>query len=370
MEEATRAHRVALERERDQDIKNIDEWEDATRKIATDHLDAQQAIYDQELANARRFITNQADLLLAEREINQKRTRLINQTVEELERIQREAQKRRDQIELQADARVLALRDAQRKAELDALRRSLNDGLIIESAFLKRELELTEQAFNDRQIHRDLELNQLTTSAERKADLDNDKTESEIKHTEDVKRLTDERIKARRREVVEGTPAPGGPVAIDPNRVFDDSFLGPVPKAEDPIDSLSEAFARLGEQMHETFGIGAEAGKQFGEVLDNAFSEIGFAVGDLVHQWVLFGTTGPAAMRRVTAAVLASLAAQAAVKAVFQLAEGFAALFLNPAQAAAHFKAAALFGAVAGAAAIAGRSVAGDLFTRGHGGGR
>jgi hypothetical protein len=73
------------------------------------------------------------------------------------------------------------------------------------------------------------------------------------------------------------------------------------------------------------------------------------------------------------ASVLAALAQEAAVKALFQLAEGFAALFFNPGEAALHFKAAALYGAVAATAAIAGRAVAGNAFQTqgaGTGGGR
>lgn len=103
----------------------------------------------------------------------------------------------------------------------------------------------------------------------------------------------------------------------------------------------------------------------FKEALDlvgDSVNDLAFGIGDLVQQWVLLGDTGPDAMRKLTASVLAGLAAQAAVKAVFQLAEGFAALFFNPAEAAAHFQSAALFGSIAGVAAVAGRSVAGDLF--------
>lgn len=105
------------------------------------------------------------------------------------------------------------------------------------------------------------------------------------------------------------------------------------------------------------------------ELVGGAVADLAFGVGDLVQQWVLLGETGPNAMRKLTASVLAGLAAQAAVKAIFQLAEGFAALFFNPAAAAAHFQSAALFGSIAGVAAVAGRSVAGDLFKPSQAGG-
>ena len=89
----------------------------------------------------------------------------------------------------------------------------------------------------------------------------------------------------------------------------------------------------------------------------------------MIEQWVLLGTAGPNAIRKMTAQVLAGLAAQAAAKAIFELAEGFAALagFL-PGPAALHFKAAAFYGATAAAAGVAGRAIAGDLFQQKSGG--
>lgn len=117
-----------------------------------------------------------------------------------------------------------------------------------------------------------------------------------------------------------------------------------------------------------------EAGvKSFADVATVAFSAVGAVVnqlaqgvGSLVQQWVLLGSTGPGAFRKLVASVLAGVAAQAATLAIMELAYGVAALtpwgaaVYGP--AAAHFKAAALFGSVAAVAGVAGRGVAGDLF--------
>jgi len=62
------------------------------------------------------------------------------------------------------------------------------------------------------------------------------------------------------------------------------------------------------------------------------------------------------AMAKLTASVLKSIAQQALVRAIFELAAGFAMLFTNPGEAGSHFIAAGLFaaaGAVAGAAGMA-----------------
>lgn len=99
-----------------------------------------------------------------------------------------------------------------------------------------------------------------------------------------------------------------------------------------------------------------------GETLNSTFHQVADAIGQTVANWVLLGETGPAVMRKILAQALASIAAEAAVNAIKELALGFATLFFNPAESAAHFTAAAIWGSIGGVAAVAGRGVAGDLF--------
>lgn len=99
-----------------------------------------------------------------------------------------------------------------------------------------------------------------------------------------------------------------------------------------------------------------------GEILRGTFLQVADAIGQTVANWVLLGETGPAVMRKILAQALASIAAEAAVNAIKELALGFATLFFNPAESAAHFTAAGLWASIGGVAAIAGRAVAGDLF--------
>lgn len=107
----------------------------------------------------------------------------------------------------------------------------------------------------------------------------------------------------------------------------------------------------------------------------DAFGALGSAVGHAVQAFVLFGSAGTS-FRKFTAEVLASVAAQSATKAIFELAEGLAMLALtyftgNPkyaASAGAHFASAAMYGAIAGASAAAGRGVASGAFTNAGGG--
>jgi hypothetical protein len=89
----------------------------------------------------------------------------------------------------------------------------------------------------------------------------------------------------------------------------------------------------------------------------------------------LYGSVG-GSVRKVTAQILASIAQQAAIQSVFQLAEGFAKLamayFGHPmagASATQHFIAAGVYGSIAGVAAVAGRAVAGNAFNQQTAGG-
>jgi len=123
---------------------------------------------------------------------------------------------------------------------------------------------------------------------------------------------------------------------------------------------------------------GADGLKEFASTAEVALSAVGSVVdglaqgiGSMIQQWVLMGELGPNAVRKMVASILASLAAQAAVEALMELARGFAALASpwTAWEAPLHFKAAAVFGLVAGVAAVAGRVVAGDSFKQGASGG-
>lgn len=98
----------------------------------------------------------------------------------------------------------------------------------------------------------------------------------------------------------------------------------------------------------------------------NAFGSMADAMGAAIQAWVLYGAEGGQSIKKVMASILAALAAEAAVKAIFQLAEGFAKLAgFMPGAAALHFKAAAMYGAIAVTAGVAGRALAGNSFSSG-----
>jgi hypothetical protein len=103
----------------------------------------------------------------------------------------------------------------------------------------------------------------------------------------------------------------------------------------------------------------------FGDIVFKAFMQIQEGLGAALEQWVLTGETGPAVMKKILAATLATMAKDMAMKAMYYTALGFGLLAIKDfAGAAQSFKAAALFGAGSAAAAFAGRALAGDTFKK------
>lgn len=102
-------------------------------------------------------------------------------------------------------------------------------------------------------------------------------------------------------------------------------------------------------------------------VLNMAAQALAQGVGQMVNTWVLYGNTGGNSVRKMTAQILAGLAAQAAQMALMCLAyAAFSTTVIGAAMTggtpAQFLQAAAFFGAVAVGAAIAGRVIAGDAF--------
>lgn len=126
------------------------------------------------------------------------------------------------------------------------------------------------------------------------------------------------------------------------------------------ISEMDKLYAGLSDRLSGTKLKAAQAGVQ---ALSTAFSGLGEAIGQAAYAWVLYGNAGTS-IRKVTAEILASIAQQAAVKSVFELAEGLAALFTDPPAAAAHFTSSAVYASVAGVAAVAGRGIAGTAFVQ------
>lgn len=361
LEESTKDHRLALERQRSLDLKDLEEYVVEARNRAHQHWKDQIANFDQQEGLARRDIENKEDLKLKLIEIQQGRTKATNDLRREQEAIEDKARRERDESALAIERQLLAIRDARREEELDRIKASLEREEITEAESIVRRLAVEKQGYEDRQAIRDLELAQLSTSAERKIALDNEKIESEQKYTNAVERATADRIAADKRaqkaqfdllnEAARGAERRRRATVSD----------GP----KSPFDAFRKAVDDMDEGVKKTLAGGAL------DAMGMAFERIGEAVGQAVYAFVLYGNAGES-VRKVTAEILASIAQMAAVQAIYELAQGLAVLALaffgmpnaGP-SASAHFAAAAMYGAIAGVTAVAGRAVAGGSFAQG-----
>ena len=114
------------------------------------------------------------------------------------------------------------------------------------------------------------------------------------------------------------------------------------------------------------FGVGAS--QVLGKSLTGAASGLADAFAELGETGNLSMATIGAAVRKAVGVQLQQIGALALTRSIFELAAGFASLFVNPAESASHFQAAALFAAIGAGASVAGGAIAGggDATTRGQ----
>lgn len=140
------------------------------------------------------------------------------------------------------------------------------------------------------------------------------------------------------------------------------------------LERQKQLYQEITGQLEENATVGQIWGELWEEISDRVgqsisvnLSNIGAnAIRDLtgafqqgIQAWILGGESLGVAMRRAAASVLAGIAAQSAVLAIFELAAAFAALArLDFRGAALHFKAAAIYGVVAAAAGASAKLIA------------
>ena len=110
------------------------------------------------------------------------------------------------------------------------------------------------------------------------------------------------------------------------------------------------------------FGVGAS--QVLGRSLTGTAEGLADAFAELGKTGKLSMDTIGEAVRKAVGVQLQQIGALALTRSLFELAAGFATLFLNPAEAAGHFQAAALFAAIGTGAAVAGGAIAGGTAPR------
>lgn len=262
--------------------------------------------------------------------------------------LEAEAEQRRrmaaEIAEIDAEIRVADLDRRRREVELLAFRVGLNARTIA----LFRQLTLDEETEHHKRVLGEIDAQRRSAHA---IDVGGkNKLEIERKYNE-LREQENQRHQGRQTEI----NAPGG---------ADVSGAA-------PLDAFAQFDQMIKEKLSGTELTAATAGLQ---AMSLAFSQLGEAVGQAAYAFVLYGDSGTN-LKKMAAQVIASIAQMATVKAIWELAEGFAMLALNffwpdpklTASAVAHFKAAAIYGGMAAIAIGAGRMVAGDAFQQASG---
>lgn len=360
--------------------------ENASREILRIRLalidDELDALKDQQTAAAGIVGVNERTQALAEinariRVLTAERVGIENQGERDIDAArQRDLQNEREYDNELQDIRERAI-DAQRDAAAEVIRLMLASGArrrdIIRAG---RDLDIQEEDDRHRRATESIREQQQETDAEIRV-LEQRLERLQVGTTEEIEEhdrliASLERLRAKRAELDAQQEAEDTRTQTRQETITVSANLelaNPDAALRDVFDDIGEGVTDLTSKFagligaSEEFGaISGQLAQQIGGALAGAFDQFANAIGQTVLNWVLLGETGPAVMRKILAQSLASLAAEAAVNAIKELALGFATLFFNPAESAAHFTAAGLWAAIGGVAAVAGRGIAGDLF--------
>lgn len=300
-------------------------------------------------------------------------TQVRNKKDEETRKLKIEKQRAFDKLDNDRANQLFSLAQTRRDIELSRIKDHHDRGLLTESEALTAQLRIFQETHEERQAIIATEFARVSTTAERKIQIDNELIESQRRYTAEVEKLSQARTDALAREAAargpqfkEGTGHPSVD-KLNPN----------APKPPVLFEPGQNVFDDIQKGMEKTLGISNELAAGITDVLAQSFSQLAQGVGDAVRSFILFGKV-EGGFRKFAAEMIASIAAMAAVQAVFQLAQALAwtalfAFFPNPEYAKAAslaFASAAVFGSIAGVAAVAGRAMAGNNFNQsGSGGG-
>lgn len=108
---------------------------------------------------------------------------------------------------------------------------------------------------------------------------------------------------------------------------------------------------QLSQKISDFFGTGIQGAKAWGDALSGTFSAVSQGFSQVIFGFLMGEKLSGKAFMQMAKSAIAAVAAEAAVRSLFELAMGLASLWLNPPKAASHFLAAKTFGLVAGVAA-------------------
>lgn len=254
----------------------------------------------------------------------------------------------RDKV-AQMEARLV---DARIQAQAAAVERSDRAGILEQTvANLEAEKALTQQAISEMEAARVRAMIRFTEAArantekriadelaaeEKRLDDEAMAYELYLERIDDLKAAAD----ARRQAALEADPS-------SPLNIFGKA-------GQDAADKGAGIFGQLGASASGALSTVSQQMGSFGTMMQDVFSGISNGLQNIIQGFIMTGKVGGAAFKQLAASIISAVVAQSAVKAIFELAEGFAASArYDFASAAQHFTAAKFYGVVAGVAAAA-----------------
>ncbi|HWQ34333.1 MAG TPA: hypothetical protein VNQ79_15905 [Blastocatellia bacterium] len=346
------------------DQRQIAQIRDAAGLRVRSYADAEREIAEIEAeAFDRRFNALQAQRVLA------------GQNNELLEKINAEEVKLLAERARQSEESERRIRDAQTK-DLQALRQYLEERNRLLTA-------LQQQRIDEARREADrLSQNPLQRAEAIKAQAEAARLEAQLRNQQNLEQIEADRLAAEREAQTEAQREAARELSRQRRLNEERRFLkelGDIRRGESQgLETLDPAgginlFGAEGAQVlqdggsrFEAFGAAARAALQdvssslgnFKTIFSNAFSAVASGLQNALQGFILTGKGGAQAMKQLAAGVIAAIAAQSIVKAVFETAEGFAALAVGDAAGAAkHFTAAKIYAVVGAVAAGVGLGI-------------
>lgn len=139
-------------------------------------------------------------------------------------------------------------------------------------------------------------------------------------------------------------------LAKDPSSPL--SIFGP--EGQKAADQGKGIFEQLGASATSAISTVSQQIGNFSTIMVDAFGAVANGLQNIITNFIMTGRIGGQAFKALAAQVIAAVTAQAAIKAIFEIAEGFAANAVgNFYSASQHFTAAKFYGTVAGIGAAA-----------------
>lgn len=285
--------------------------------------------------------------------------RIYDQYLANIRAQEQRVETEREQLRIAAladeEARII---DAQRRIEENILRVRLQIAQGTEGALAERVLNIKLSNLEQEATATQNKLDAIRAKRDEDLEAQYAKEVDDYRKKEEAKRQEEERSyqnsirlnQALQAMFAEGQQQRMEALAADPSSPL--SIFGAQGQAA--ADKGAGIFGQISASASEAITSVSQQLGNFSSMMVDAFGAVANGLQQILANFILTGRIGGQAFKALAAQIISAVTAQAAVKAIFELAEGFAAnARLDFVSAAQHFTAAKFYGVVAGVAAAA-----------------